>query len=60
VHRIVIEEPNTAVGITLDDFPTLKRLVDSSACGERHFGRMRVIDICVTPTASGPTPGRIG
>ncbi len=47
VHRIVLEGPRTWTHTTLDDFPNLKRMTESRACGERHFGDVRVIEMCL-------------
>src|SRR5262245_3442993 len=46
VRRIVMEGPHTWAGVSLNDFPNLKQLVGSSACGERAFGDVRVLEMC--------------
>jgi len=46
VRRIVLEGPRTWSGVSLNDFPTLKRLAASRACGEKAFGDVRVLEMC--------------
>ncbi len=46
VRRIVLEGPHTWAGVSLNDFPNLKRLAGSRACGERAFGEVRVLEMC--------------
>jgi hypothetical protein len=46
VRRIVLEGPHTWAGVSLNDFPTLKQLAGSMACGERAFGGVRVLEMC--------------
>jgi hypothetical protein len=46
VRRIVLEGPRTWGGMSLGDFPNLKRLAASRACGERTFGDVRVLEMC--------------
>ena len=58
VRRIVVEQLVTTAGVTLDDFPTLKRLAESSACAEHTFGLVRVIEICARATLSERKPER--
>lgn len=46
VRRLVIEGPRTWAGISLAQFPNLQRLATSTACGERTFGEVRVLELC--------------
>jgi hypothetical protein len=46
VRRIVLEGPRTWGGVSLNDFPRLKRLAAVRACGEKTFGDVRVLEMC--------------
>jgi hypothetical protein len=46
VRRLVLEEPRTIRGISLDSFPRVKAIAVARGCAERHFGNVRVIDLC--------------
>ena len=46
VRRIVLEGAHSWAGVSLADFPNLRRLAASRACGERAFGGVRVLEMC--------------
>jgi hypothetical protein len=46
VRYLVLEEPSSIRGISLAAFPRVKAIASAHGCAERHFGNVRVIDLC--------------
>jgi hypothetical protein len=46
VKYLVLEEPRTLRGISLDSFPRLKAIAAARGCADRHFGNVHVIELC--------------
>ncbi len=46
VKYLVLEEPWTSRGFSLDSVPRLKAIAAARRCAERYFGRLHVIELC--------------
>jgi hypothetical protein len=45
--RYVVASPRTLRGFSLNSFPRFDALVRDRGCGERRFGLIRVISLCL-------------